>query len=209
METVAARIRSARGAHGAVPAAGLRGSAAVAETARPADETADRVAAGGLRRPKSQVGSGIAAAPDPTIRRAAEVRDGDSINSGVVADPVVAERGAVDDVAPRVEPVARPVLRLVEPVPQTIKKAGSTRRRKITVQPVPRSRNARKFNDLHPPSIPGCKWKPSGLTGWELYTRQPAISRNGKRSSKHKYLAYYSQEAVRKLYEHRDKTAHA
>src|SRR5262245_63402485 len=107
METVATGIRPARGAHGAVSAAGLRGSAAVAETARPADETADRAAAGGLRRPKRQVGSGLDAAPDSTSR-AAEVRNGDSINSGVVADPVVAERGAADVVKPHVEPVPRP-----------------------------------------------------------------------------------------------------
>jgi hypothetical protein len=112
-----------------------------------------------------------------------------------------------------VEPVLRPVLRLVKPVPQWSKKAkretGSTRSKRANVQPVPQIRNARNVNDSHPPSIPGCKWKPSGLSGWELYTRRPSISANGKRSSKHKYLAYYSREAVRRLHNEREKTANA
>lgn len=127
--------------------------------------------------------------------------------------PAVAADGfGVVSVGP-VQPVPRPRLRLVQPVPRRAKKGrtetGSTRRKKTNVQPVPQSRNARKFNDLHPPTIPGCKWKPSGLSGWELYSRRPAISANGKRSSKHKYLAYYSQEAVRKLHDEREKTPHA
>lgn len=127
--------------------------------------------------------------------------------------PAVGADGfGVAEVGP-VQPVPRPRLMLVQPVPRRAKKGrtetGSTRREKTNVQPVPQSRNARKFNDLHPPTIPGCKWKPSGLSGWELYTRQPAISRNGKRSSKHKYVAYYSMEAVRREHERREATANA
>lgn len=57
----------------------------------------------------------------------------------------------------------------------------------------------RKRNTLTPPTISGCKWKPSGKTGWELYTREASISENGKRSSKGKYLAYYSKEDIRRL----------
>jgi hypothetical protein len=108
-----------------------------------------------------------------------------------------------------VEPVPQAQLTLVNPFSPRAKKTGSTRKKKTNVQPVPQRRNARILNDLHPPSIPGHKWKPSGLTGWELYTRAPAISRNGKRSSKHKYVAYYTQDAVRKLYAAREATANA
>lgn len=110
-----------------------------------------------------------------------------------------------------VQPVPRPKLKLVQPVPQAVKKGrtetGSTRKKKTNVQPVPHGRNTRNANELHPPPLPGCKWKPSGLSGWELYSRRPAISANGKRSSKHKYMAYYSKEAVRKLHDEREKTS--
>lgn len=51
---------------------------------------------------------------------------------------------------------------------------------------IPRSR---------PPSIIGHRWKAS-RSGWKLYARQPAISRNGKRSSSHRYIAFYSQKAI-------------
>jgi hypothetical protein len=104
-----------------------------------------------------------------------------------------------------VEPkVVNPVphLTLVNPVPRGSTKpraSGSTRRKKTS-----------STRELHPvPQFKGYKWKPSGLTGWELYTRKPSISRNGKRSSKGKYLGYYSKEAVRVLYEATQKTADA
>lgn len=108
-----------------------------------------------------------------------------------------------------VEPVPQVKLRLVHPVPQKAKKTGSTRQKRVNVEPVPQRRNSRGINDLHPPSIPGCKWKPSGLSGWELYSRAPSISANGKRSSKAKYLAYYSREAVQRFYDEREKAANA
>lgn len=103
--------------------------------------------------------------------------------------------------------VAHPVphLSLVHPVPQAqakIRASGSTKKvPQRAVHPVPR--NAK------PPGFTGYKWKPSGLTGWELYTRKPSISKNGKRSSTGDYLGYYSQEAVRILYEATEKTADA
>lgn len=64
----------------------------------------------------------------------------------------------------------------------------------------------RKRNNLMPPTIPGHKWKPSGKTGYELYTRQASVSENGKRSSTGKYIAYYSLEAIRKENAKRKKT---
>ena len=75
------------------------------------------------------------------------------------------------------------------------KKTGSTR----PVNPVPHRDK--------PPTFTGYKWKPSGLTGWELYTRKPSISKSGGRSSTGKYLGYYSAEAVKVLYAATQKTA--
>ena len=106
--------------------------------------------------------------------------------------------GAVDN---RVGPanVNPAPLMLVEPK----RESGSTRRKKTgstrPVNPVPR-RNK-------PPTFTGYKWKPSGLTGWELYTRKPSISKSGGRSSTGKYLGYYSAEAVKLLYAATQKTA--
>lgn len=65
----------------------------------------------------------------------------------------------------------------------------------------------RKRNTLTPPTIPGHKWKPSGKTGWELYTREASISENGKRSSTGKYIAYYSLEAIKEENAKRKKKA--
>jgi hypothetical protein len=104
----------------------------------------------------------------------------------------------VEPKAGTVNPVPR--LSLVNPVPRGSTKArvsGSTAK----AHPVPRNGK--------PPTFTGYKWKPSGLTGWELYTRKPSISINGKRSSTGKYLGYYSQEAVRILYAATQKTANA
>ena len=121
------------------------------------------------------------------------IRDVDR-NCGPTGDRIVEPKaGAVNPV---------PHLSLVNPVPHGSTKpraSGSTSRKK-----------AGSTRELHPvPQFKGYKWKPSGLTGWELYTRKPSISRNGKRSSKGKYLGYYSQEAVRILYEATEKTADA
>ncbi len=107
---------------------------------------------------------------------------------------------SVADSAKIAHPVPR--LSLVNPVPHGSTKpraSGSTSHKK-----------AGSTRELHPvPQFKGYKWKPSGLTGWELYTRKPSISRNGKRSSKGKYLGYYSKEAVRVLYEATQKTTDA
>lgn len=65
----------------------------------------------------------------------------------------------------------------------------------------------RKRNNLTPPTISGHKWKPSGKSGYELYTREASISENGKRSSTGKYKAYYSIEAIRRLNAERKKKA--
>ncbi len=89
-------------------------------------------------------------------------------------------------------PVAQPTLRLVQPVAQKVKKArcatGGTRR--IT---------HKENNGLEPPGLPGCEWRISG-SGWELWRRVPAVSENGKRSSKRTYMAYYSRKAVEGFY---------
>lgn len=108
-----------------------------------------------------------------------------------------------------VKPVPHPKLRLVNPVPQQEKKAkrasGSTSKTQSNVHPVPHKPKSANDNRLQPPTIPGHKWKPSGKTGWELYTRTASISANGKRSSTGKYLAYYSQKAVEKMHERKTK----
>jgi hypothetical protein len=125
------------------------------------------------------------------------------------------DKGGVEPIA--VEPVPQAQLKLVnpfaQPVPRKAKKArsetGSTRKKRVNVEPDAPVANPRDMNGLHPPSIPAHKWKPSGLTGWELYTRRPAISANGKRSSSHKYIAYYSRKDVRRLHDAREKTANA
>lgn len=130
---------------------------------------------------------------------ALDADSGNSINAGRVGGnkrAVAGQSGAVSPV---------PHLSLVHPVPQAqakIRASGSTKKvPQRAVHPVPR--NAK------PPGFTGYKWKPSGLTGWELYTRRPSISKNGKRSSTGDYLGYYSQEAVRILYEATEKTADA
>lgn len=132
----------------------------------------------------------------------AEISKGINVRSG--CGTVDRDCGTSRDRASVAEPakVAHPVphLSLVNPVPHGFTKpraSGSTRRKE-----------AGSTRELHPvPQFKGYKWKPSGLTGWELYTRKPSISRNGKRSSKGKYLGYYSKEAVRVLYEATQKTA--
>lgn len=130
---------------------------------------------------------------------ALDVDPGNPTNAGRAGGnkrAVAGQSGAVSPV---------PHLSLVHPVPQAqakIRASGSTKKvPQRAVHPVPR--NAK------PPGFTGYKWKPSGLTGWELYTRKPSISKNGKRSSTGDYLGYYSQEAVRILYEATKKTADA
>src|SRR5262249_34333374 len=118
--------------------------------------------------------------------------------------------GQIDNVKPSVELVPRPQLRLVEPVPRKGKKGrggnGSLRRKKNKVEPGPHKKHTAEEHRLKTLSYPRSRWKPSGLTAWELWTRRPSISKNGKRSSKAKYIAYYSQESVRKLHERETKT---
>ena len=110
---------------------------------------------------------------------------------------------------PDVEPVPHQKLRLVNPAPRMSKKAkrasGSTVKKQSNVHPVPRKPKSANDNRLQPPTISGHKWKPSGKTGWELYTRTASISVNGKRSSTGKYLAYYSQKAVENMHERKTK----
>jgi hypothetical protein len=116
-------------------------------------------------------------------------------------------------VEPEVKPVPQPRLRLVNPVPQTNKKrkraSGSTGKKAVNVHPVPHPVSSNNPNRIHPPTMSGYKWKPSGLTGWELYSRKPSISESGKRSSKSKYIAYYSQKAVERMIHEREKAANA
>ena len=133
---------------------------------------------------------------------------------GPVADirDVDSDRGTADNCA-RVAESAKivhpvPRLSLVNPVPHgstKLRASGSTLRKRTgstpKVHPVPRNGK--------PPTFTGYKWKPSGLTGWELYTRKPSVSISGKRSSTGKYLGYYSQEAVRILYAATQKTPNA
>ena len=96
-------------------------------------------------------------------------------------------------------------------VPQfRVSGTGSTITKSVNVEPVPQPRKTKKSgtgstknnnskdNDLTPPTIPGHRWKNLGY-GFELWERTPSVSETGKRSSKAKYLTYYTKEAVRKL----------
>ena len=117
------------------------------------------------------------------------------------------DRGNIRPLIGAAHPV--PHLSIVHPVPRLGSTAGrasgSTDEKKegstSKAHPVPQRDK--------PPSFTGYKWKPSGLTGWELYTRKPSVSINGKRSSTGKYLGYYSKEAIKVLYEAREKTANS
>lgn len=113
----------------------------------------------------------------------------------------------------KVKPVPQPQLRLVNPVPRQSKKqkseTGFTGKKTVNVKPVPQSVSKNNSNRIHPPTLSGYKWKPSGLTGWELYSRKPSVSVSGKRSSKAKYIAYYSQQAVERMINEREKAANA
>lgn len=100
---------------------------------------------------------------------------------------------------PDVQPDATPA----EDKPRNRMHKAKTRR---DVQPDAQSHNRKPGNRISPPTLSGFGWKPSGLTGWELYRRKPAISKNGKRSSKADYVAYYSQKAVERLHDANRKT---
>lgn len=136
--------------------------------------------------------------------------DGSGANENL-ADGQSESTRKMGDNAPVVKPVPQPKLRLVNPVPRQSKKqkraTGSTGKKTSNVQPVPQSASANDPNRIHPPTLSGYKWKPSGLTGWELYSRKPSISASGKRSSKAKYIAYYSQQAVERMIHEREKAA--
>jgi len=124
----------------------------------------------------------------------------------VTPEPVAAENPELKPVAQAtappvaravVEPVAQPKLRLVQPVAHKAKKrtraTGGTRHK------------PKETSDLETPSWPGCEWRKSG-SGYEVWRRAPAISENGKRSSKRSYMAYYSRKAVEAFYEREKKT---
>lgn len=158
----------------------------------------------------------------PDWPRERESGDGVSVAEGLVDEEInvqilqpkpVVESVPLADEKAAVHPVPHPKLRLVNPVPRAKKTAarasGSTSKKQTDVHPVPHKGKSKDDNRLHPPTISGHKWKPSGLSGWELYTRKPSISANGKRSSTGDYLAYYSKEAVRRLHEQREKANNA
>jgi len=136
----------------------------------------------------------------PKVNHEAEISKGirpDSVFRAVDSDRGDTHNRIVEPKAVAVNPVPR--LSLVHPAPHGSTKpraSGSTLPKKASsttrAHPVPRSGK--------PPTFTGYKWKPSGLTGWELYTRKPSVSINGKRSSTGKYLGYYSEESVRILY---------
>lgn len=133
-------------------------------------------------------------------------------DGGEVADDSVVEPVPLTNEKADVHPVPHPKLRLVNPVSRAkktkVRASGSTSKKQVNVHPVPHKGKSKDSNRLHPPTIPGHKWKPSGLSGWELYTRKASISASGKRSSTGEYVAYYSQKAVELMHE-REKTTNA
>jgi len=68
-----------------------------------------------------------------------------------------------------------------------------------------RGRKPKDANRLHPPQMKGHSWRPDGHSGWDLWRRIPTVSANGKPSSKHTYIAYYSRTAVQRLQDERAK----
>lgn len=84
----------------------------------------------------------------------------------------------------------------VEAEPVTPLQLVAKAKKKRNLQPVAEKPQTKKTKRLRPKSMKGHLWKPDGLTGWSLYRRQPSKSKNGKDSSKQKYIGYYSQDAV-------------
>jgi hypothetical protein len=137
-------------------------------------------------------GSGIRTAGIPNAIQHSEA---DRVGSG--RDSLSAELTRLGSAAGLVVPMP------VQPVAPKAKPAKNAKR----VQPVAPTRKSKKAKRLRPKSFPGHLWKPSGLTGWELYRRWPSKSVNGKRSSEQEYIGYYSQEAVEKrLHNEENKT---
>ncbi len=117
------------------------------------------------------------------------------------------------DVAPKVAPVqpsatVQPVQveKTVQPVaiePETPKAQPVAPVKKAETQQLtqPVARGSR----VQPPTKKGYQWKPDGKSGYSLYTRESSISENGKRSSKAKYVGYYSQGAIERLHNAKQK----
>lgn len=57
----------------------------------------------------------------------------------------------------------------------------------------------RKVKSATPESMPGHEWKFMD-SGWALFRRIPKISESGKRSSTRKYLRWYTQAAIERIY---------
>lgn len=122
----------------------------------------------------------------------------------------VADAGRVDSVADsvRVEPdsvvAQEPVQRVahVEKMPdvQPVAPKQKTVKKQTDVQRVAPKGKARRISKL-PESVQmeGFSWRPDGFTGWNLWKRTPALSANGKRSSKHKWVAHYKKAAMERL----------
>lgn len=117
--------------------------------------------------------------PTETAPAHAPVPAGVLVDSGLGSVGVRAAGGESDCKAEVVQPVAKAKLQ-------------------VKMQPVAKGRKPKNADRLRPPHVPGHAWRPDGLSGWDLWRRTPTVSENGKPSSKHKYIAYYSRADVQR-----------
>ena len=167
-----------------------------------------------------------AAAPDVDIDCTSNLTNDGQMARSIPIDETQSNQAtpgaSFPDRAATVRPVANPAFRMAEPVAMAGEGDRSERDSMVaskSLQPVASAKKSRNLQPvagkaqtkqgkrLRPKSMTGHLWKPDGLSGWSLYRRQPAKSKNGKNSSKQKYVGYYSQETVERLYGKRKKTA--
>lgn len=63
----------------------------------------------------------------------------------------------------------------------------------------PKSYGKRRDKCATPKNVPGHEWRNLD-SGWALFSRTPTISEAGKRSSTRKYLRWYTQAAIERIY---------
>lgn len=147
---------------------------------------------------KSGIGGAVAVVPERDMG-SAESAVGWGGAGGIVADGL----GVTSE---QISQSVQPFIGRMESTQKVKVQPDARRKKKPRVQPDAQPRKRKESKRIGPPTISGHGWKPSGLTGWELYERKPAISAKGNRSSKSDYVAYYSQKAIERLHNAKRKT---
>lgn len=136
---------------------------------------------------------------DVTIRRP-------SLNS--VDVPLVAQEGVQPDVQPVAHPPVQPRVQPEKVIRVATKKASKSMvahskcatsgTRQLTSTKSTTSKK-RKSPRATPKPIVAHEWKYMD-SGWALFSRKASISASGKRSSTRKYLRWYTQAAIERIY---------